>query len=132
MNPACSRRRLIVSGAGLAAAAVGLSACTQRTTSSTVQPVVVDGSTVPVGSALILADADYVVTQPTAGAFKAFSKICPHAGCPVSQVDGAQIICVCHHTSFRVSDGTVISGPSKSGLPPATVAVSGTQITVTP
>ena len=43
-------------------------------------------SKVPVGGGVILADADYVVTQPSKGSYKAFSKICTHQGCPVAEV----------------------------------------------
>ena len=42
-------------------------------------------SKVPVGGGVILQDADYVVTQPSKGKYKAFSKICTHQGCPVAR-----------------------------------------------
>ena len=59
-------------------------------------------SEVPVGGGVILEDADYVVTQPTKGEFKAFSKICTHQGCPVAEVTGGNINCKCHGSQFSV------------------------------
>ena len=44
-------------------------------------------SEVPVGGGVILDDADYVITQPTEGTYKAFSKICTHQNCPVASVE---------------------------------------------
>ena len=41
-------------------------------------------SKVPVGGGVILDNADYVITQPKKGTYKAFSKICTHMGCPVA------------------------------------------------
>jgi len=38
-------------------------------------------SKVPVGGGVILENADYVITQPSKGKYKAFSKICTHQGC---------------------------------------------------
>ncbi|WP_308212976.1 Rieske (2Fe-2S) protein [Mycolicibacterium vanbaalenii] len=47
-----------------------------------------------------------VLTQPNTGEFKAFSAVCTHAGCTVSEVIGASITCPCHGSSFHL-DGTV-------------------------
>jgi Rieske Fe-S protein len=71
-------------------------------------------SDVKVGSGIIT--ADYVITQPVAGQFKAFSKTCPHAGCDVNKVDAGVISCPCHGSQFSVKDGSVITGPATQGL----------------
>jgi Rieske Fe-S protein len=85
---------------------------------------------VPVGGGFIMPNADFVVTQPTKGSYKAFSKICTHQGCPVSQIADKEIICRCHGSHFSIADGSVVSGPAQSPLPAATTKVSGTTITV--
>ncbi|HAN71173.1 MAG TPA: hypothetical protein DCQ36_06230 [Actinobacteria bacterium] len=80
---------------------------------------------VPVGGGVIIAEPAIVVTQPTAGEYKAFVAICPHQGCLVSEVVDNEIICPCHGSRFSASDGAVLEGPSRQGLSPAGVAVEG-------
>ncbi|HEX8508674.1 MAG TPA: Rieske (2Fe-2S) protein [Propionibacteriaceae bacterium] len=86
---------------------------------------------VPVGGGFIMPDADYVVTQPEKGTFKAFGKKCTHQGCPVSQIADQEIICRCHNSHFSISDGSVVSGPAKSPLPEAKTTVSGKNVVIT-
>src|SRR6188768_966913 len=69
-------------------------------------------SEVPVGGGVILEDANYVVTQPSKGKFKAFSKICTHQGCPVSAVSDGVIYCNCHGSQYSIKDGSVINPPA--------------------
>lgn len=82
-------------------------------------------SDVPVGSALIL--DGIVLTQPSPGVFNGLSTVCPHAGCAVSRVDGAQVLCPCHGSTFGL-DGAVISGPAREPLAPAPITVRGDSI----
>lgn len=86
---------------------------------------------VPVGGGVILDDADYVITQPAKGDFKAFSKICTHQKCPVTGIEGGTINCQCHGSKFSIEDGSVESGPATKPLPEAEVTVSGDQVVVT-
>jgi len=88
-------------------------------------------SKVPVGGGTILAQQKVVVTQPTKGEFKAFSAICTHAGCTVSQISGGEIICPCHGSQYSIKDGSVTAGPAPSPLPAKNVAVKGGQVSVT-
>ncbi|GAA2585682.1 Rieske (2Fe-2S) protein [Winogradskya consettensis] len=81
---------------------------------------------VPEGGGII--KGDYVITQPTAGEFKAFSKICTHQGCPVNKVDGGQIACPCHGSFFSIKDGSPTAGPAKKALPETKVKVDGDNI----
>jgi Rieske Fe-S protein len=69
---------------------------------------------VPVGGGYI--GAEYVVTQPTAGTFKAFDKTCTHAGCDVSKVDAEVITCPCHNSTFSIKDGSPTGGPARQPL----------------
>lgn len=87
-------------------------------------------SKVPVGSGVIDADLSAVITQPTSGDFKAFSNICTHQGCAVSQISGQNIICPCHGSEFSIKDGSVVQGPATRPLPKKSVTVKGSQVIV--
>ncbi|GGK77498.1 Rieske (2Fe-2S) protein [Mangrovihabitans endophyticus] len=79
---------------------------------------------VPVGGGLIVASSSVVVTRPSAERVLAFSAVCTHAGCAVSEVADGTINCPCHGSRFAVADGSVVSGPARRPLPslPVTVA----------
>ncbi|MFJ5614068.1 Rieske (2Fe-2S) protein [Streptomyces sp. NPDC093221] len=85
-------------------------------------------SDVPVGGGKIYADQKVVVTQPTAGQYKAFSSTCTHSGCQVGSVSDGTINCPCHGSKFHVADGSVASGPATRPLPSENVTVSGDQV----
>jgi Rieske Fe-S protein len=87
-------------------------------------------SKVPVGSGIIDNDLKAVVTQPAKGEFKAFSYICTHQGCPVTQVSGDTISCPCHGSQFSTKDGSVKQGPATKPLTPMTATVKGSQVIV--
>ena len=154
MSPDVPRRSLFTAGMGLTLAGLGLSACssspstaagghapnagggsTSTTGGSTSAAGGSSGNTVkvadvPVGGGVIMQTASFVVTQPTAGTFKAFSSVCTHEGCPVSQIAGGAIICTCHNSHFSLVDGSVISGPARRPLPAAKVTQSGDSLVV--
>jgi len=67
---------------------------------------------VPVGGGTIFTDEKVVVTQPTEGDFKAFTAVCTHQGCLVSQVADGTIQCGCHGSQFSIEDGANVVGPS--------------------
>ena len=90
----------------------------------------VNTAEVPVGGGFIMPDADYVVTQPEKGTFKAFGKKCTHQGCPVTQIADKEIVCRCHNSHFSISDGSVVKGPAKSPLPEAKTTVSGSKVVI--
>ena len=80
-------------------------------------------SKVPVGGGVILENADYVVTQPSKGKYKAFSKICTHQGCPVASVRNGVIHCDCHGSEYSIEDGSVTNPPAPKPLAEAKTAV---------
>ena len=80
---------------------------------------------VPVGSGVILAEAKVVVTQPTAGTFKAFSSTCTHNHCQLSGFTGDRITCPCHGSTFSITDGSPNGGPAPSPLPEVAIKVVG-------
>ncbi len=139
-----SPRRAVIAGAGLGALATVVAACSassktpeagSETASSASASTATSGAPasvaltkaadVPVGSGVIIEET--VITQPTAGVFKGFSTVCPHAGCNVSEITDGKIICPCHNSEFNL-DGTVAQGPAKMPLKAKAVSVQGDSI----
>lgn len=123
----------LVAACGAAASSSGSALVHQqqrqsKTGKSTLTPLV-KTSQVPVGGGVILADA--VVTQPTAGEFKAFSPVCTHQGCTVTQVQNQQILCPCHGSVFSISTGAVEGGPAPSPLPPIGIVTKNGEVYAT-
>jgi Rieske Fe-S protein len=87
-------------------------------------------SDIPTGGGKIFATQNVVVTQPTAGDFKAFSATCTHQGCKVSKVQDGTIDCPCHGSQYSITDGSVKAGPAPRPLPTRTVTVNGDSLTV--
>lgn len=85
---------------------------------------------VPVGGGLVVAKDNIVITQPAAGEFKAFSAVCPHVGCLLDKVANGTINCPCHGSTFRISDGSVVTGPATQALTPVAVTVANGMITI--
>lgn len=146
----CCARRTLLTGSGAAVAATLVAGCGsagQRASDAATRnreasraaadaaaaaegAPVASTADVPVGGGIIVAGAQTVVTQPTEGEFKAFSSICPHQGCPVTQIRDGHIVCPCHASAFDLSTGAVLSGPARSGLTEKTVTVEGGDISV--
>ncbi|MBM2615371.1 Rieske (2Fe-2S) protein [Actinoplanes sp. LDG1-06] len=155
---AASTRRVVLLGAGAAGATAVLAACGTSSTSTNSNGSDFSDNPGPAGSAAPgggndsgsgsnggsggatlaavgdvpegggIIQGDYVITQPTAGQFKAFSKVCTHAGCDVNKIDGGQIACPCHNSKFSIDTGEPTSGPATKALPETKVKVDGDNI----
>ncbi|HHU38453.1 MAG TPA: Rieske 2Fe-2S domain-containing protein [Propionibacterium sp.] len=131
-------RRTFLSQAGLAALAVGtgaLAGCGAPARTSPGAPpaantLSIPASSIPVGGGTILDNANFVVTQPTEGEFRAFNKMCTHQGCPVSDIQGTDIHCRCHGAKFSIEDGSVTNGPATEPLRAARAELDGDQVKV--
>jgi Rieske Fe-S protein len=126
-------RRTVLAGAAAAGATAALAACGsddpgQSTGTGDGAPVTLATSEVPVGGGTI--KSNVVVTQPSAGEFKAFSAVCTHQGCLVASVQDSKINCFCHNSSFSAVDGSVVGGPATKPLVGRTVTVDGDNLTV--
>ena len=88
-------------------------------------------SKVPVGGGVILQDADYVITQPSKGKYKAFSKICTHQGCPVAAIRNGVIHCNCHSSEYSIKDGSVTNPPAPKSLAESKTTVFEGKVYVT-
>ncbi|WP_353953677.1 Rieske (2Fe-2S) protein [Knoellia sp. S7-12] len=86
---------------------------------------------IPVGGGKVIESAKVVITQPTAGEYKAFSAVCTHQGCTVSGVADGTINCACHGSKFDIATGEVKQGPATSGLPTKSATVGADGISVT-
>lgn len=111
------------------ASSAAASSTTSATSGATAAKATVATSKVPVGGGVIL-EEKYVVTQPTSGAFKAFTAICTHQGCPVTSVEDGVIKCPCHSSEFSISDGSVKQGPATEALASYTATVDGSDVKV--
>jgi Rieske Fe-S protein len=90
-----------------------------------------EAAAIPVGGGMIYTSAKVVVTQPTAGEYKAFSAVCTHVGCLCNQVADGTIDCPCHGSKFKITDGSVVTGPAPSPLSTASITVSDGKILLT-
>lgn len=147
MNTAFPTRRAVLAAAGTTSAALALAACggsgdtppggegspgqgDGQREKETSEPggdggALVRTSEVPEGGGKILEDEKLVVTQPSAGEFRAFSAVCTHRGCVVSSVADETINCACHGSRFSVGDGSVSQGPATQPLAEVKVTVEG-------
>ncbi|WP_194897190.1 Rieske (2Fe-2S) protein [Catenulispora pinisilvae] len=120
-----------VAGVGAVAACASSGGSSSKSASSVNGTVTVASSSVPVGGGFVDQNNNIVVTQPTAGQYKAFSAICTHQGCTVGGVTNNRIVCPCHQSVFSATDGSVINGPATRPLSPMDAALNGTNVDVT-
>ncbi|MET9790794.1 Rieske (2Fe-2S) protein [Streptomyces canus] len=130
-------RRVVVAAVGAAGLALTLNACGSEDDSSSSSSdaaaagsVLAKTSDIPEGGGKIFKDSGVVVTQPTAGEFKAFSSKCTHQGCAVTGITNGVITCPCHKSEFSVTDGSVKKGPATQPLPEEKITVSGESISL--
>ena len=132
-EPRASTRRGILSGTGFVGLAGFLAACggsgkSDGGASGASGSALAKKNDIPVGGGKIFAAEKVVVTQPTAGQFKAFSSTCTHMGCTVAAVSGGTINCPCHGSKYKISDASVVSGPAPQPLPAKQITVTGDAI----
>lgn len=118
-------RRAVLAGA----VALPLAGCTTPGQAPSSTPVagqrLAAVADVPVGSGTIVDGT--VITQPTAGVFRAFAARCTHAGCALTAITDGEVLCPCHGSRFNL-DGSVARGPATEPLRPRTVSVQGGDI----
>lgn len=112
----CSRRMFLLGSATTFAGAF-LAACGQIPSDEVAK------TEVPVGSAVIL--DRFIIAQPTEGNFVAYSATCPHQGSKITVVNGDEVRCTKHGSTFSINDGAVTSGPSDTGMVTAQVTDNG-------
>jgi Rieske Fe-S protein len=127
-----SRRTVLAASAAAVAAVAGCSTYGEPkntpASSAPADAVLAKTADVPVGGGLIVGDAQVVITQPTAGTFKAFTSVCTHQQCQVANVEGGTINCTCHGSKFDINDGSVVSDPAPQPLAAKQIKVAGDSI----
>ena len=134
MDSLLTRRGVLIGGGLCTLAVCGVAGCSsygpEDKPAAPVLPMTVSTSDIPVGGGKIYADHKIVITQPAAGDFKAFSAICTHQQCVVTEIVGEDIDCKCHGSKFSIKDGSVVQGPATRPLGSFKATVSGEDITV--
>ncbi len=87
-------------------------------------------SEIPVGGGKTFEDEGVIVTQPTAGDFRAFTSVCTHTGCTIYETEGGTMNCGCHGSKFSDKDGSVVKGPADAPLAKKSVTVKGGNLTL--
>ncbi|WP_200261327.1 Rieske (2Fe-2S) protein [Streptomyces sp. HSG2] len=128
--PHHATRRTILLATGAAAVTAGCGAAETETSASApdLSRPLARTEDIPVGGGVVFPDDRVVVTQPEEGDFRAFSALCTHQNCLVTDVSGGTINCACHDSRFRVDDGSVERGPATRPLPSAPVTVEGDSV----
>jgi Rieske Fe-S protein len=127
-------RRVLLAGAAGVGAVAALAACgggdSGNSGGNAAPAVEAKKSDIPEGGGKIFEKEKVVITQPTAGTFKAFTAVCTHQGCLVTSIVNGLIQCPCHGSAYSVADGSVKSGPAPTALAEKTVKLNGDNVTV--
>jgi len=127
-DPATSAGGGATSATSAAAAPAASAAASSPGSSGSASGALTGTSDIPVGGGKIFDTQLVVVTQPTAGEFKAFSAVCTHMGCTVNQIANGRIDCPCHGSEYSITDGAVLAGPAPRPLPAKTIKITGDSI----
>lgn len=124
-----TRRHVI--GAAAVACGAALTGCAAGEPGPAVVPpgvkgkVIAQTADIPVGGGKVITKWKIVITQPSAGVFKAFTASCPHKGCAVGRVADGIIHCPCHGSEFAADSGRCLKGPAEAPLAEYALKVEG-------
>ncbi|MER5659067.1 Rieske (2Fe-2S) protein [Streptomyces sp. NPDC002131] len=136
-RPSASRRTVLRGAALTPVAGLGLAACSGGggggAPATPTAPVVLGAeSEVAKGGAELYQDQNVVVSRAEDGSLKAFSSICPHAGCAINKLDGTTLVCPCHGSEFDARTGKVLRAPATEPLNALTVEAKNGKIVAGP
>jgi len=125
-------RRAMLSGIGAVLAGIGLAGPADSAIAAAKTYAVGKTTDVKVGSARMytVAGVPILVTQPKKGVFKAFNGYCTHQQVQLDGLNGTNLICSQHGSSFNTTTGKVTGGPARSALANYKVTVAGTTLRV--
>lgn len=137
-RPSATRRAVLRGAALTPIAGLGIAACSAggdagAGPATPTAPVALGAeSEVPKGGAKLYRDRNVVVSRAADGSLKAYSTICTHAGCPISELSGTTLICPCHGSRFDAVTGKVVQAPATEPLQELSVEVKNGRITAGP
>lgn len=126
---------MLLTGLGGIGAAAVLAACGSDATATPPPPAasspppadaLTDTAQVPVGGGIVT--NGLLIVQPVSGSFKAYDAACPHKGILVAAPQNGVATCPAHASTFNITDGARISGPTPTGLKEIAIRVNGTRI----
>lgn len=127
-------RREVLGVAGAAACGLALAGCASESKPEGPQgikgQVIAKAADVPVGGGTVVKRWKIMITQPTAGVYKAFSAVCTHKACTVGTPKDGVMTCPCHGSEFDADTGKVIKGPATVALATFQVKREGDGIVV--
>jgi Rieske Fe-S protein len=125
-TPSTNMAGTATAGGNMQGSASGMGTGSQGSTSGgamTTGTVLGSAKEIPVGSGKIFTAEQVVVTQPVKGKFHAFSAVCTHVGCILNKIADGKIDCPCHGSEFRITDGSLVTGPANGPLPKKKVKI---------
>lgn len=82
------------------------------------------------GGFLVISEADTMAVNVDGETIRAFTNICTHEQCSITQFDGSTFNCGCHGSQFDTS-GEVVQGPAGQSLTEYDVEWSDDTVTIT-
>ena len=84
------------------------------------------------GLGLVETDEVNVAVANVDGEYFAFADTCTHQGCSLStgRLDGSNVVCPCHGSTFDVTTGEVVSGPAARPVETYRVTVAGDKLEI--
>ncbi len=81
---------------------------------------------------IVYSSGAILIDHPSTNVYNAFTSICPHQGCTVSNFDSGsnQFVCTCHGSRFDLN-GRVVQGPSPSSLQQFQTQFANNQLIIT-
>jgi len=75
---------------------------------------------------------EQVAVANSGGRFYAFSDICTHQGCSLSEGElvGTKVTCPCHGSEFDVATGSVLHGPAEESVRTYRVRLEGDSLQI--
>ncbi|MER7005583.1 Rieske (2Fe-2S) protein [Dactylosporangium sp. NPDC000555] len=133
-----TRRAVLAGAVGVTASSViaacggGDSGSNSTAKDSTPSGPIAKKSDIPVkGGKIVTVGGGIVITQPEPGTFKAFTAICTHQLCVVTDVANNSINCKCHGSTFSAVDGSVTNPPAPAKLDEKKLRIDGEDIYLT-
>ncbi len=95
--------------------------------------IVISAKDVPTGKmTAVEKNGKEILVANVDGKYYAMGNVCTHMSCKLSEgtLTGALLECPCHGSTFDVTTGIVVKGPTTSPEPTFPVTVTGNQVSI--